>query len=67
MSATIDNKLFQYYFAEDEIDNFMKRENFYKRFIKIEAENNKRKDHDEDEHGYNIERFGEDEELYQQI
>jgi HrpA-like RNA helicase len=25
MSATIDNKLFQYYFAEDEIDNFMTR------------------------------------------
>lgn len=35
MSATIDNKLFQYYFAEDEIDSFMTRENFYKRFIKI--------------------------------
>lgn len=25
MSATIDNRLFQYYFAEDEVDNFMKR------------------------------------------
>lgn len=25
MSATIDNKLFQYYFAEDEIDRFMTR------------------------------------------
>lgn len=25
MSATIDNKLFQYYFAEDEIDSFMTR------------------------------------------
>lgn len=25
MSATIDNKLFKYYFAEDEIDNFMTR------------------------------------------
>lgn len=35
MSATIDNKLFQYYFAQDEIDNFMTRENFYKKFIKL--------------------------------
>lgn len=36
MSATIDNKLFQYYFAEDEIDSFMNRENYYKKFIKLE-------------------------------
>lgn len=36
MSATIDNKLFQYYFAEDEIDDFMNRENYYKKFIKLE-------------------------------
>lgn len=38
MSATIDNKLFQYYFAQDEIDNFMHRENYYKRFIKLEEQ-----------------------------
>lgn len=38
MSATIDNKLFQYYFAEDEVDNFMSRENYYKKYIRIVEE-----------------------------
>jgi hypothetical protein len=38
MSATIDNKLFQYYFAEDEVDNFMNRENYYKKYIRIVEE-----------------------------
>lgn len=59
MSATIDNKLFQYYFAEDEIDSFMVRENFYKRYIKIEEEEAaKFRQEDEDEDGYRIERIG---------
>ena len=33
MSATIDNKLFRYYFAEDEVDNFLKKKNFYKKWM----------------------------------
>ena len=32
MSATIDNRLFQYYFAKDEVDTFMERENYYKKY-----------------------------------
>lgn len=34
MSATIDNELFRYYFAEDHINNLLKEENFYKKIIK---------------------------------
>ena len=33
MSATIDNDLFRYYFAADQIDNVLTEENFYKRLI----------------------------------
>ena len=36
MSATIDNDLFRYYFADDEIDGFMERENHYKRFMRFQ-------------------------------
>ena len=35
MSATIDNRLFQYYFAKDEVDTFMERENYYKKYIRL--------------------------------
>jgi hypothetical protein len=34
MSATIDNKLFRYYFAADHIDNILTEENFYKKVIR---------------------------------
>jgi hypothetical protein len=34
MSATIDNRLFKYYFASDHIDNILYEENFYKKVMR---------------------------------
>lgn len=36
MSATINNDLFRYYFADDEVDNFMQRENHYRKFLRAQ-------------------------------
>ena len=42
MSATIDNSLFKYYFAEDHVDKFMKEENFYVKVLRRVREKEQR-------------------------
>lgn len=49
MSATIDNQLFQYYFAEDHITKFMNEQNLYMRYLKVAKSKPKRHDSDSDD------------------
>lgn len=54
MSATVDNGLFQYYFAEDHITKFMNEQNIYLRCLKMETKKKKvrddRSDSEDSEH-----------------
>jgi HrpA-like RNA helicase len=44
MSATIDNDLFRYYFAEDHIDKFIETENYYIRCLALKRSRKRRND-----------------------